>query len=90
MRETQSQTQDNQRIVTIRQHTKIIREDIMAKKKAYMLPNVMTPNRPVLFTDKCKGCNLCLEICPEDVYVPNSEKGKPPIILVSAGTADAA
>jgi NAD-dependent dihydropyrimidine dehydrogenase PreA subunit len=50
-------------------------------KKIYALPNVATPSRPVIFTDKCKGCNLCVEVCPVDVYIPHSEKGKAPIIL---------
>ena len=29
----------------------------------------------------CKGCNVCVEVCPNDVYAPNPEKGKPPIIM---------
>ena len=53
----------------------------MAKDKVYALPNVTTPSRPVIFTDKCKGCNLCVEVCPVDVYIPHPEKGKAPIIL---------
>jgi NAD-dependent dihydropyrimidine dehydrogenase PreA subunit len=54
---------------------------MMAEKKAYALPNVTTPSRPVIFTDKCKGCNLCVEVCPIDVYIPNPRKGSPPVIL---------
>ncbi len=52
-----------------------------AEYNVYAFPNVTTPSRPVIFTDKCKGCNLCLEACPLDVYIPNPEKGKPPVIL---------
>jgi NAD-dependent dihydropyrimidine dehydrogenase PreA subunit len=54
---------------------------MMAKEKLYAFPNITTPSRPVIFTDKCQGCNLCIEVCPVDVYIPNPEKGKPPIIL---------
>jgi NAD-dependent dihydropyrimidine dehydrogenase PreA subunit len=54
----------------------------MAKQKVYVVPNIPTPNRPVIFNPEiCKGCNECLEACPVDVYIPNPEKGKPPIVL---------
>lgn len=48
----------------------------------YALPNEPTPTRPVLFNaDICNGCNVCVEICVQDVFIPNPEKDKPPIIL---------
>ena len=28
----------------------------------------------------CSGCNICVEVCPNDVLEPNPEKGKPPIV----------
>jgi NAD-dependent dihydropyrimidine dehydrogenase PreA subunit len=28
----------------------------------------------------CIGCNICVEVCPCDVFAPNPEKGKPPIV----------
>jgi NAD-dependent dihydropyrimidine dehydrogenase PreA subunit len=43
-------------------------------KKIFAVPNVATPSRPVIFTDKCKGCNLCVEVCPVDVYIPHPEE----------------
>jgi NAD-dependent dihydropyrimidine dehydrogenase PreA subunit len=50
--------------------------------KVYVLPNVTTPNRPVIRDpDICIGCNTCVEVCQVDVYIPNPEKGKPPITL---------
>ncbi|MFC1825212.1 ferredoxin family protein [Thermodesulfobacteriota bacterium] len=50
--------------------------------KVYMVPNPPTPNMAVEFnTEKCNGCNLCVEICRTDVMMPNPEKGKPPIVL---------
>jgi len=50
--------------------------------KVYVLPNVTTPNRPVIRDPNvCIGCNTCVEVCQVDVYIPNPEKGKPPITL---------
>ncbi len=52
------------------------------KEKIYILPNVSTPNRPVIRNPEiCNGCNTCVEVCQVDVYVPNPKKGKPPITL---------
>ena len=28
----------------------------------------------------CDGCNVCVDICPGDVFAPNPVKGKPPIV----------
>jgi NAD-dependent dihydropyrimidine dehydrogenase PreA subunit len=54
----------------------------VAKNKVFALPNVITPSHPVNFNpDVCNGCNRCVEVCPIDVYIPNREKGKPPLIL---------
>ena len=54
----------------------------MEKDKIYTIPNVPTPNTPVIFDpEKCDGCNMCMEVCQVDVYVPNPDKGNPPIIL---------
>lgn len=50
--------------------------------KVYILPNVATPNRPVIRNpDICNGCNTCVDVCQVDVYVPNAVKGRPPITL---------
>ena len=52
------------------------------KEKIYILPNVSTPNRPVIRNPEiCNGCNTCVDVCQVDVYVPNPKKGKPPITL---------
>lgn len=54
----------------------------MAKERTYAFPNVITPSRPVIFnSEKCTGCNRCVEVCPIDVYVPSRDKGKTPLIL---------
>ncbi len=47
-----------------------------------MFPNTVTPGTPVVFDGKvCNGCNVCVERCVMDIFMPNPEKGKPPIIL---------
>ena len=54
----------------------------MAQDKVYAIPNVPAPMTPVIIDTKiCNGCNHCIEVCQIDVYMPNPEKGKPPIIL---------
>jgi len=54
----------------------------MSEERVYMVPNLVTPNKPVEFDEKvCNGCNQCVDICMMDVLYPNPEKGKPPIVL---------
>ena len=54
----------------------------MSENKVYMLPNLVTPNKPVVFNDKvCDGCNRCVQICPMDVLYPNPTKGQSPVVL---------
>lgn len=47
-----------------------------------MVPNPPSPNNSVEFDETiCDGCNQCVEICRNDVLMPNPEKRKPPIVL---------
>ena len=37
---------------------------------------------PVLFDDSvCNGCNVCVEVCPMDIFAPNPEEKRPPLVL---------
>jgi NAD-dependent dihydropyrimidine dehydrogenase PreA subunit len=54
----------------------------MMEKKAFMVPNPMTPGQVIYFDPElCTGCNTCVDVCRSDVMVPNPEKGKPPVVL---------
>lgn len=54
----------------------------MAQEKVYAIPNVPTPNTPVIIDDEiCTGCNECVDVCQMDIFIPNPEAGKPPIVL---------
>jgi NAD-dependent dihydropyrimidine dehydrogenase PreA subunit len=54
----------------------------MSQEKILAMPNITTPSTPVIFNaDICDGCNTCVEACQIDVFIPNPEEGKPPIIL---------
>lgn len=54
----------------------------MTTSPVYATPNQTTPGRPIIFSsDICNGCNVCVAICPEDVFIPNPEKGLAPIVV---------
>lgn len=41
----------------------------------------MPAANPIIFdSSKCIGCNRCMEICQVDIFLPNPEKGKHPIV----------
>lgn len=51
-------------------------------RKVYMTPNPMTPNKgQKLNAEICNGCNLCVEVYPTDVMMPNPVRRKPPLVL---------
>ena len=51
------------------------------KQQAMLMPNPATPCIPITFTDKCIGCNTCVESCRSDVLMPNPVKGKEPLVV---------
>jgi NAD-dependent dihydropyrimidine dehydrogenase PreA subunit len=37
--------------------------------------------RPVIIHgEHCIGCNTCVEVCPQDVFLPNPSTGEPPVV----------
>ena len=38
--------------------------------------------QPVTFnSDVCDGCNICVQVCPMDIFERNTTKGKPPFVI---------
>jgi NAD-dependent dihydropyrimidine dehydrogenase PreA subunit len=69
-------------VITLEGSAEALKGEEEKRDKVYILPNVATPNRPVIRNPEiCNGCNTCVNICQIDVYVPNPIKGKPPITL---------
>lgn len=46
-------------------------------------PNTEMPSsNPIIYdSDKCTGCNRCVEICQADILAPDTVKGGHPIVL---------
>lgn len=53
----------------------------MTAKKVYAVPEQGISNPLSFNPDICDGCNICVEVCQVDILIPNSEKGKPPLVL---------
>ena len=32
-------------------------------------------------TERCNRCGICVDMCPMDIFAPNPEKGKSPIVM---------
>ena len=50
-------------------------------RKVYVIPEPGISNPIIFDTDICIGCNKCMEVCQVDIYIPNPEDGKPPILV---------
>ncbi|MFC1554922.1 ferredoxin family protein [candidate division KSB1 bacterium] len=53
----------------------------MNKIKTYVLPDSKTFEPVTIDPKKCTGCNICVELCQVDLFLPNPEKLKPPIVF---------
>ena len=54
----------------------------MTIEKTLSAVKIPSSARPIRFdADKCVGCNRCVNICQVDIFIPNPEKGKPPVVL---------
>jgi len=50
-------------------------------ENVYVIPEQGISN-PITFNPEiCSGCNKCIEICQVDIFIPNPEKNKPPIVV---------
>ena len=54
---------------------------IMKRKTAFVTAGDKTFFPVVFEPDICNGCNKCVEVCQVDVFGPNPQKGKQPLIL---------
>ena len=34
----------------------------------------------IIHSEHCIGCNTCVDVCPQDVFLPNSSAGEPPVV----------
>jgi NAD-dependent dihydropyrimidine dehydrogenase PreA subunit len=44
-------------------------------------PQMPVSSPVIIDSEKCTGCNRCIEICQVDVFIPGTKKGDPPVIL---------
>lgn len=52
------------------------------EKKKFQVSKVSCSAEPLIYDDsKCIGCNRCAEACMADVLVPDTEKGKHPVVM---------
>lgn len=52
------------------------------EKKEFQALLIPSSINPLAFCKQiCIGCNRCVNICQVDILIPNSESGKPPIVL---------
>ena len=52
-------------------------------KKINVTPETCISNPISINADTCIGCNRCMEVCQVDLFIPNPEKGRPPIVIYS-------
>ena len=53
----------------------------MKKRTADVVPQDGTFFPVAINPEICNGCNRCVEVCQVDVYAPNPEPRKPPLVL---------
>jgi NAD-dependent dihydropyrimidine dehydrogenase PreA subunit len=52
------------------------------EQEIYVYPPDTPTHWPCEFDEKlCNGCNHCVRVCSQDVFIPNPIKGKPPIVV---------
>jgi len=53
----------------------------VAQRRIYATPEPAVFSPITIHEDLCRGCNQCVEACQVDLFLPNVEKVKPPIVM---------
>ena len=53
----------------------------MSLPKVFAIADQAIVDPITIVPDLCTGCNLCLHVCPVDLFLPNHDKGGPPHVL---------
>jgi NAD-dependent dihydropyrimidine dehydrogenase PreA subunit len=59
----------------------------MSEKRAatsegwFNIPEMPAANPVIIDSEKCTGCNRCVNICQVDLLVPGKVKGAPPVVM---------
>ncbi len=51
------------------------------KRTIFAWPEPAVFNPIAIDEHLCRGCNQCIDVCQVDLFLPNVEKGQPPIIM---------
>jgi len=49
--------------------------------KVFVVPDQALVDPVTIYPDTCTGCNLCIHVCPVDLFLPNPRVGGPPLVL---------
>jgi NAD-dependent dihydropyrimidine dehydrogenase PreA subunit len=53
----------------------------MSQKSQYYFPEMPAANPVIIDSEKCTGCNRCVDICQVDIFIPADTRGEPPVVL---------
>ena len=54
---------------------------VMSEKNSYTFSEMPSANPIFIDSEKCTGCNRCVNICQVDLFIPNQMKGGAPLVL---------
>ena len=53
----------------------------MSTPKVFAIADQAIVDPITIVPELCTGCNLCLHVCPVDLFLPNLDRGGPPHVL---------